>query len=346
MDEYADAASAAAAAAAGAVAYAGQKRPAHSNADQALSEKRLRRLEKNRMSARECRRRKKEHVQALQRQLAGLEADNLELRLKLKIGDEAREREDDEIAGLKQRLQEMVSKGAGEGDILAAMDVLKTKFADYGRDRTSAAIFHLDELQRLLMPTTTTRTCMHALLTKDDDRGLFPPRLQQDPASSSALMGMGAQTDLKQDTLWNTLVRVLQITPQQEELLASKVAIAQAMDEDLHNTLQLVAGLRSLLCTKNESLDDEMAQIQRILSPTQTAKFILWVSRNAACMHMLNQLWTQVHEQPEEGITSETTVARGASSQMLLGNDDSSSGGGGAGYARSVADSNSGGEET
>ncbi|KAG5182500.1 hypothetical protein JKP88DRAFT_318719 [Tribonema minus] len=339
MDEYADAASAAAAAAAGAVAYAGQKRPAHSNADQALSEKRLRRLEKNRMSARECRRRKKEHVQALQRQLAGLEADNLELRLKLKIGDEAREREaDDEIAGLKQRLQEMVSKGAGEGDILAAMDVLKTKFADYGRDRTSAAIFHLDELQ-------------------DDDRGLFPPRLQQDPASSSALMaaaGMGAK--LKQDTLWNTLVRVLQITPQQEELLASKVAIAQAMDEDLHNTLQLVAGLRSLLCTKNESLDDEMAQIQRILSPTQiqrilsptqTAKFILWVSRNAACMHMLNQLWTQVHEQPEEGITSETTVARGASSQMLLGNDDSSSGGGGGGgYARSVADSNSGSEET
>jgi hypothetical protein len=61
---------------------------------------------------------------------------------------------DDEIAGLKSRLQEMVAAGAGEGEILAAMDVLKTKFADYGRDRTSAAVYHLDELQARLYTTS------------------------------------------------------------------------------------------------------------------------------------------------------------------------------------------------
>jgi hypothetical protein len=48
-----------------------------------------------------------------------------------------------------------------------------------------------------------------------------------------------------------------------------KYNTAQAMDEDLHMTLQLVSGLRHLLCSRNESLDEEMAQIQRILTPTQ-----------------------------------------------------------------------------
>ena len=43
----------------------------------------------------------------------------------------------------------------------------------------------------------------------------------------------------------------------------------QAMDADLHDTLELVSALRTSLCSKNESLDGEMAQIQRILTPTQ-----------------------------------------------------------------------------
>lgn len=35
--------------------------------------------------------------------------------------------------------------------------------------------------------------------------------------------------------------------------------------------------------------------LQRILTPTQTAKFVLWVSKNKACVHMLNQLWDKLH---------------------------------------------------
>jgi hypothetical protein len=42
----------------------------------------------------------------------------------------------------------------------------------------------------------------------------------------------------------------------------------------------------------------ELLEVQKILTPTQTAKFILWITQNPACMHMLNQLWTVVHEKP------------------------------------------------
>ena len=50
-----------------------------------LSEKKLRRLEKNRLSARECRRRKKEATLEIQRQINLLESENLRLRLQLQV---------------------------------------------------------------------------------------------------------------------------------------------------------------------------------------------------------------------------------------------------------------------
>lgn len=35
-----------------------------------------------------------------------------------------------------------------------------------------------------------------------------------------------------------------------------------------------------------------MNDIQSVLTPTQAAKFIMWVTNNAACMQMLNNLWS------------------------------------------------------
>jgi hypothetical protein len=52
-----------------------------------LSEKKLRRLEKNRLSARECRRRKREATENMQGQINQLEGENLRLRLQLQVSD-------------------------------------------------------------------------------------------------------------------------------------------------------------------------------------------------------------------------------------------------------------------
>ena len=50
-----------------------------------LSAKKLRRLEKNRISARECRRKKREAAQNLEREINLLESENLRLRLQLQV---------------------------------------------------------------------------------------------------------------------------------------------------------------------------------------------------------------------------------------------------------------------
>ena len=69
---------------------AGAKRPAPANRSnrkdgEQLSEKKLRRLEKNRLSARECRRRKREATENMERQINLLNAENLRLRLQLQV---------------------------------------------------------------------------------------------------------------------------------------------------------------------------------------------------------------------------------------------------------------------
>lgn len=78
------AAAAVAAAATAGTALSGNKRLLNRDGKQ-LSEKKLRRLEKNRLSARECRRRKREATENLERQINVLEGENLRLRLQLQV---------------------------------------------------------------------------------------------------------------------------------------------------------------------------------------------------------------------------------------------------------------------
>ena len=63
--------------------------------DPNLENKRLKRLEKNRVSARECRKRKKERVSFLEEKVQQLEKENLELRLQLRIGSRRMDEEEE-----------------------------------------------------------------------------------------------------------------------------------------------------------------------------------------------------------------------------------------------------------
>mmetsp|Transcript_10801 Transcript_10801/g.16308 ORF Transcript_10801/g.16308 Transcript_10801/m.16308 type:complete len:745 (-) Transcript_10801:28-2262(-) len=128
-----------------------------------LSEKKIRRLEKNRLSARNCRRKKKEVTQNLQREIAILEGQNLRLRLQLQIGQEAEQLSKEEQDRVTEGLDTLLKGGASDSEIYLNIEEFKEKYADYGRDTRSAIDFHLRNVERLLMPTTTTTVAMRAL---------------------------------------------------------------------------------------------------------------------------------------------------------------------------------------
>jgi hypothetical protein len=97
--------------------------------------------------------------------------------------------------------------------------------------------------------------------------------------------------------------------------------------ENLKSALGLLNELKTEVTNKNSTLDMEMEKLQNILTPTQRAKvrhvrcslarsliplvvspvphalvlwspvprqFIVWVTNNQACMHLLNKLWRSV----------------------------------------------------
>ena len=300
------------------------KRPLLTHKDgKMLSEKKLRRLEKNRLSARECRRRKREATENLQREINVLEGENLRLRLQLQIGDEAEENMKKEQTKLTEDIDALLKSGAPESEIFAALESFKEKHADYGRDRRSAIEFHLRNIERLLMPTQTTSIVMKAI------QGVHPPEEGAAAAAeaSASLEASGRCTSVSTEStvtapaaaaispmaptdttasaenpnfdpkaLFKYLVKHLDVTPEQAAALKDSRLVAKEMDDCLAQALKVLAELRERMAQTGEDLETEFDNVRSILTPTQAAKFLVWVANNGAAMHMLNELWISKFE--------------------------------------------------
>mmetsp|Transcript_23042 Transcript_23042/g.54447 ORF Transcript_23042/g.54447 Transcript_23042/m.54447 type:complete len:453 (-) Transcript_23042:1464-2822(-) len=292
-----------------------------------LSEKKLRRLERNRLSARECRRRKREATENMQGLINQLEGENLRLRLQLQVGEEAEQTIHQKQIDSTKALDELLKSGkASESEIYAKIEEYKEKFADYGRDRLSAMEFHLRNVERLLMPTQTTRVIMSTLKQSDGSSGSgnntngstinlgngtalapvssppLPPPSTITPGKAMAPNGPPPPTTTAAESkspprttkeLFLLLNKNLDVTPTQALLLKDSRMITQEMDEILQETLTALKELRGRLAQCGQDLETEFNCIRQILTPSQSAKFLVWVAQNKACMHMLNELWSK-----------------------------------------------------
>lgn len=254
--------------------------------ESSLDEKKRRRLERNRESARECRKRKKDKILTLKQQLALLEADNLQLRLKLQIGPEAAKLRGEKIGEITRKLEKMIHEGNSEVEIMTTITELQEKYSDYGRDRRSAIAFHIQQLRRSLQPTQTTKTILWLLDCAPnffDTDGTLKPRPEGELAD-----------------VWYDLVECLSPSLDQSSALVNLALSPIANDGGVPLTTtedcsdesdRMLNRLDELALTKNETLDQEMNEIQSILSASQIARFILWIHQNPACMQMLEALW-------------------------------------------------------
>lgn len=302
----------------------------------------------------------------MEREINLLEAENLRLRLQLQIGDEAEASSWEEQGKLTEGLDQLLKSGAKELEIYASIEQFKEKHADYGRDRRSAMEFHLRQVERLLMPTTTTSVAMRALsggadvgavggdeatlaptsflrpavegggtteAQKSDEAELKMPAskpkdigstvgestttgaegtslaevpsvadtdLSSVEGNSPSLKASSDPPSLEPKSMFHYLVKYLEVTPEQAKALKDSRLIAQELDSALTESLSVLEELRLRLTQAGEDLEAEMDSVRAILTPTQAAKFLVWVSNNSACMHMLNELWNQsIPETPQ-----------------------------------------------
>ena len=103
----------------------------------------------------------------------------------------------------------------------------------------------------------------------------------EEEGSATAMSGQ------KSNSIWNILCRELEVTEDQKKRIISHRGTIRHLCAELKASLHLLSQLRGRVDVKNESLEEEMKQMRSILTPKQAAKFILWVSHNPACMHML-----------------------------------------------------------
>ncbi|KAL3923000.1 MAG: hypothetical protein SGILL_001904 [Bacillariaceae sp.] len=224
------------------------------------------------------------------------------------VGDEAQESMQQEQHKLTEGLDGLLKSGGSESEIYAKIEEYKEKFADYGRDRRSAIEFHLRNVERLLMPTQTTSVVLATLqggsaatagsgATASSSETLQEagnePVIDADSANVAVPSSSAPPKDTK--ALFQHLVNILRVTPEQASSLKDSRFVAQEMDEILKETLSVLTELRGRLTQCGEDLETEFNNVRAILTPSQSAKFLVWVAQNKACMHMLNELWSKVY---------------------------------------------------
>jgi len=115
---------------------------------------------------------------------------------------------------------------------------------------------------------------------------------------------INASEKMERKALFQYLVNYLEITPEQAMALRDSRFVAQELDECLEKALAVLAELRDRLLQTGEDLEGEFNTVRNTLTPTQAAKFLVWVARNKACIHMLNELWERVYPAQEGSIPS------------------------------------------
>lgn len=246
-----------------------------------LDKKQERRV-KNLASVREFRKRKMKQLEQNEERLLRLEAENLELKMQLKIGKEAMLSEQREKQQIKEQMREMLQRGASEQEIAHFLNMYKVTYSDYGPKRREKLHFHLARIRELLLPTQVTKLCLYSV-EQGKDMKQRDHVIKEDP---TAVPDPGTAPI----SLWGILASELGVTEaQQQQLLERRAAITKVRD-DLNHTLGIVKKLEDVTDEKNTALEAQVAHLQQILTPSQATKFIIWVKENQAFMYMLDKL--------------------------------------------------------
>ena len=81
-------------------------------------------------------------------------------------------------------------------------------------------------------------------------------------------------------------MRELEITPEQRGRIQNLRTRVKGAVKDLRAAMALLRELRSHVKVKHTSFDERMRELQNILTPMQSAKLILWVTRSRPKLRM------------------------------------------------------------
>lgn len=215
---------------------------------------------RSRELAKESRQRQRQRVEETERRIAALKNENAELQAHLqnvtqRTTEVQRQRLDMERA-MTAKLNGMSSSDS-EPELEALLGKFVDLYADYGSYRQKEVAFHLSQLEKLLLPTQTTKMAIWTM--------------QQD--SQHAEAGHSPMFDI--------LAKELDITDDQMKTLKKHRIQAISFLEQLKESMGLIKILKSAIEKKHALFDRACGRIMKEAAPQQNVKFLLWITRNA-----------------------------------------------------------------
>eukprot|EP00510_Aplanochytrium_minuta_P001371 CAMPEP_0184011420 /NCGR_PEP_ID=MMETSP0954-20121128/3819_1 /TAXON_ID=627963 /ORGANISM="Aplanochytrium sp, Strain PBS07" /LENGTH=375 /DNA_ID=CAMNT_0026291239 /DNA_START=325 /DNA_END=1452 /DNA_ORIENTATION=+ len=263
-------------------------------------QKRKRRLEKNREIARNCRKRKRERFEKLEEEVVKLRQWNKQLEMKLnqskggKTGQDVRK---EEVKAMEALLAKVKDGSEEEKKLSQKMQMYKDMYSDFGMERKQAIEYHMNRLKSLLLPNQVSKMTMWSLQQDDDF---------YDEKTNQKTFGGG---------IWNMLCSELELTAEQKRGLIDMRHGIKKQRRNVAECLRILKELGSRVNTNFSHMASQMENVMNLVTPSQQAKFLLWVEKNQACMHMLNNIWNaqQSEVSPDDETQSTSSSARSIS---------------------------------
>lgn len=249
--------------------------------------KRKERMEKNRVIARNCRKRKKAKLTAMETELAQLKSDKRDLELKVaklqqlsavtEVSYDAdntpvlptREARNKQYRTINKLLGQYDKQKAKQEDTAAVVAEIQRRLhiceemhSDFGKARKSEIGFHMNQLETLLIPNQLTKLSLWSLQQEDDF---------YDEATNTKTFGGG---------LWNTICQEFNLTADQKSSLLSMRDSIRDQRKNIYECLKILHELKSRVHTSFEQLRTQMIKIVKVTSPVQQARFLMWIESN------------------------------------------------------------------
>mmetsp|Transcript_12620 Transcript_12620/g.24469 ORF Transcript_12620/g.24469 Transcript_12620/m.24469 type:complete len:343 (+) Transcript_12620:595-1623(+) len=248
--------------------------------DAEKQKKREERLERNREIARNCRKRKRERVEALAEEVTMLRETNRRLELKLKMcmnklgkatsgrGNRGKDEEERRLHEVKS-MNQMLEQKCSDEDIVQRLQNYTEVYSDFGEERKKLVKVHINQLEQLLLPTQISKMLLW-VLKQDDD----------------------FYSDDNPDSMWSVLCKELQLDEKQKAELKSQRGQLGMQSSSMKRCLISLNKFEKDIEKNMINRQSHMDKILKIISPKQIVKFLQWVENNQACVHMLDGLWT------------------------------------------------------
>lgn len=247
-------------------------------------EKRQRRLARNRESARQSRRRKKQYLELLEEKVSQLtESIDTTRASHLDRADEALNAVRSEIlANLTEELKSSTNEADVSSKIRQGVQLIQERFGPNSVERNAIKDYNFRQLDNLLLPPY----CRFLLWLSIQDDAFY------DESS-----GLGAKTGVengekkktpsvvKKDTLWQTLISDLALTYEQDEKLKSLYKSGDSKSSKSERrrvalAVTYLSKLKNSLEARAKEVQEQTDIVHSILTPEQSLNYLRWVDTN------------------------------------------------------------------